>query len=137
MMAKLYIGLIVGLILFSIGAVMNTKYEDEGIAVSAVITRIETEDDTDDGPISYKHTFYGTYTVDGNTYTDVRLGSYYNSSTTPPQSVGDAYDLIVNPDNPSKQLPEGGLFLSAGMILSVVYGVKIYQERKKAKQPTT
>jgi len=128
--------LIIGVILLAIGGFQNTRYEDQSITVTAVITRVDTDDRTDDGPISYKHTYYGEYTVDGKTYTDVELAAKYTSDSTPDPSVGGTMDIQVSPEDPGETLSDGGIFIVAGMVL-VVWGiVSIVKARKKAKTET-
>ena len=83
-MKKSIIFLIVGIILLSIGYYQNTKYEKKSIVVNATITRIKSVDDTDDGPISYRHTYYGSYTVNGKEYTDKKLETDRKSTRRTP-----------------------------------------------------
>lgn len=87
-MKKNIIFLIVGIILFSLGGYQNIQYEEKSLTVKATITNIKTKDDTDDGPTSYKHTYYGKYTVDGKKYSNKQLTTRYTSSHIPEYSRG-------------------------------------------------
>lgn len=134
---KNLIFLIVGIIMFSLGAYQNTQYEENSLIVMATITHVETTDETDDGPISYKHTYYGEYTVDGKLYTDKKLGSSYTSSSFPPNVRGDLIEIRINPENPDKKVAEGGLFATAGFVLIIYNGIKVLGSRKTKKEETT
>ena len=132
-MKKNTIWLIVGIVLFIMGSYQNTQYEEHSLTVSATITSVKTVDDTDDGPISYKHTYYGDYTVDGKQYTNKKLESKYNSSHIPDLHKGDTIEIRVYPDNPSKKVPEGGWFITVGFIM-VVYNIIKIRKLKRMDQ---
>ena len=110
-MKKNIVWLVVGIILFSLGGYQNIQYEEKSLLVNATITDIKTVDDTDDGPISYKHTYYGEYTIDGKCYSNKKLTTKYTSSHLPDDKIGSTIGIHVNPENPNKQVAEGGLFI--------------------------
>ena len=125
--------LIIGIVLFFLGGYQNVQYEEHSLLVNATITEIKTIDDTDDGPITYKHTYYGMYTVDGKEYTDKKLATRYTSSFIPDQKKGDTVEIRVYPDNPEKQVAEGGLFSVLGTGLIVYAGIVLFKKRKARK----
>ncbi len=135
-MKKNIVWLFVGLILFALGGYQNTQYEDNSLLVSATITDIKTKDDTDDGPISYKHTYYGEYTVDGKHYSNKKLTTKYTSTSLPDLSRGDTIEIRVNPNNPDKQVAEGGLFIVGGFVLIIYNSIVLIKSKKKNKTIT-
>lgn len=126
-MNRNFIFLIVGIVVLSLGFYQNTKYEEGSVIVNAVVTRIETKTDSDDG--SVKETYYGDYTVDGKEYKDIKLASKYNNYLT----YGDTVEIRVYPDNPGKTVPEGGLFAVIGLVIIVYNGYVLYKQRKARK----
>ena len=134
-MKKNIVWLLIGLILLALGGYQNTQYEENSLLVSATITDIKTVEDTDDGPISYKHTYYGEYTVDGKHYSNKKLETKYTSSHLPDLSRGNTIEIHVNPDNPDKQVAEGGLFIMGGFAL-IIYNSIAIALRKKNKTKT-
>ena len=135
-MKKNTIWLIIGIIIFIMGAYQNTQYEEHSLNVEATITRVKTVDDTDDGPISYKHTYYGDYTVDGKEYTNKKLDTKYNSSHIPDLHEGDTIEIKVYPDNPSKKVAEGGIFIMLGFGIMIYNIIVIVQAKKRRKKET-
>ena len=130
---KNIIWLIIGLILFGLGGYQNTQYEEHSLLVTATITDIKTVDDTGDGPTSYKHTYYGEYTVDGTLYTNKKLTTTYTNSSWPDLHTGDTVEIRVKADNPSKKEPEGGFVITVGVLITV-YNAYVLIKRKKAKK---
>ena len=133
-MKKNKIWLIIGIIIFILGSYQNTQYEEHSLIVDATITRVKTVDDTDDGPISYEHTYYGDYTVDGKEYTNKKLAKKYNSSHIPDLHEGDTIEIRVNPDKPSKMVPEGGWFIMVGFGITIYNIIMIVRAKKRIKK---
>ena len=132
-MNKNAIFLIIGIILFILGGYQNIQYEENSLTVPATVTNVKTRDDTDGGPTTYKHTYYGEYEVDGKKYENVKLDTAYTSSYTPKYSVGDQLKIKVYPDNPDTKVPEGGIFLTVGLIMAV-WNLVLLVKSKKAKE---
>ena len=130
-MKKHIILLIVGIILFSLGIYQNIQYEEKSLLVSATITDIKTEDDTDDGPISYKHIYYGEYTIDGKYYSNKKLATKYTNSHLPDHKIGNTIEIHVNSKNPNKQVAEGGLFIMGGFVLIIYNSIFLIKLKKK------
>ena len=128
---KNIIFLVIGIILFTLGGYQNTIYEEKSLIVKATVTDIKTKEDYDSG---YSHTYYGSYTVDGKTYKNKKLTTYYTNSSFPEDLfVGDTYKIRVYPDNPEKEVAEGGIFITVGVILIVYNSVVLYKRRKRNK----
>lgn len=132
-MKKHIILLIIGIILFSLGGYQNIQYEEHSLVVNATITNIETVNDTDDGPISYKHTYYGNYTANGKEYKNKKLTTKYTSSSLPDFYNDGTVEIRVYPDNPEIKVAEGGLFIMGGFALMIYGGVVLYMNRKQAE----
>ncbi len=131
-MKRNIIFLCIGLILFILGGYQNIQYEEHSLLVDATVTDIETEEDIDSG---YEHVYYGSYTVEGKEYTDIKLTTRYTNSMMPEELfVGDTVEIRVYPDDPGKMVAEGGLFITAGVIMTVYNSVKIHKIRKRAKE---
>lgn len=130
-MKRNVIWLIIGLVILALGGYQNVRYEEHSLLVTAVITDVKTEDDTDDGPTSYKHTYYGDYVVDGETYTDKKLDTSYTGSHIPDKHAGDTVEIRVYPDNPAVQVAEGALFIMVGLALTIFNGIKVHKFRKQ------
>lgn len=128
--------LILGIILFLLGSYQNDVYENGSLQVQATVTDIRTTDETDDGPVSYKHVYYGEYTANGKTYTDKKLHTAYTGSSKPKYSRGDTIEITVNPENPGKKVAEGGIFLIVGFILILWNAVCLFKNRKEHKEAT-
>lgn len=131
-MNKNTLWLIIGIIVFVLGAYQNSIYENESAKVKAVITDIKTRDDSED--TSYQHTYYGEYTINGKTYKNQKLKTEYGGYS-PDKSKGDTITIRVYPDHPEWQVPEGGLFGVVGLVL-IVWNAVALRKNKKQKQET-
>ena len=129
-MKKHMIILIVGLVLFFLGAYQNYKYEEQSLKVKATITDIETKDDPDGG---YRHTYYGKYKVDGKTYRNKKLQTKYDNAYVPDEAIGDTIKITVDPENPNRKVAEGGVFGVVGLIMTVC-GIVMCVKNKKTKE---
>lgn len=132
-MKKHIIILIIGIVVFGMGIYQNTQYEENSLMVTATITDIKTVDETDEGPISYEHTYYGEYTVDGEEYSNKKLKTSHTSSITPDFNEGDTIDIRVQIDDPSKKVAEGGLFIVGGFTVTIYSIVVLIKNRKQLK----
>lgn len=131
-MRKAMTFLMVGVVIFIIGLCLNIRYEDYSLVVEATVTEIKTRQ-TSDG--DYRHVYYGEYTVDGKTYEDQKLtANYSNTEYDTSMSVGDTYEMRVNPHKPARKVMEGGLFGVVGLLLAVYGGVQVRRYRKAEKE---
>ena len=121
--------IIIGIIFFLLGSYQGYRYETVGIRVDGIITNVKSKDDTDDGPTSYKHTYYGYYEVDGEKYENKVLATKYTSSHKPDYSKGDKIELVVNPNNPKREMAEGGFFCMAGFLI-ILFGIFGFRKKK-------
>lgn len=131
-MRKAMLFLVVGVVIFIIGLCLNIRYEDHSLVVEATVTHIKTKDSTDG---DYRHVYYGEYTVDGKTYKDQKLtadysGTEYDTS----MSVGDTYEMRVNPNKPARKMMEGGFFGVVGLLMAVYGGIQVHRYRKAEKE---
>lgn len=131
---KNIIWLIVGIVVFVMGSYQNIQYEENSLIVSATVTDVKTTDETDDGPISYEHVYYGEYEVDGKMYSDKNLATRHTSDHKPEYPVGSQIEIKVYPDNPGKKVAEGGIFLMVGFGLIIWNSVMLYKIKKAGKQ---
>ena len=118
--------------MFSLGGYQNMQYEEHSIIVDAKITDIKTVDDTDGGPVSYKHTYYGSYTINGKEYTNKKLTTKYTGSFMSDLHRGDTIEIRVDPSNPNHKVADGGLFIVGGFVLIVYSGIILYKRKKSA-----
>ncbi len=119
--------LVIGIIIFSLGAYQNIRYEDakdSGYSVEATVTRVKVHEH-DDGDT---YTLWGEYEKDGKTYSNVKLGLF-----TEYRKVGEIVKLVVNPDAPTKKMAEGGLFGVIGLVITVAALIRKHKEKKAEK----
>lgn len=111
--------IIIGILFLPLGCVGNDLYENNSIDCIAVITDIHTKTNIEDIGTSLDHTYYGTYTADGNVYTNRYVGSEHRVDTPPKYAVGDSLAIKVNGDDPSSLAEKGTGMFVAGTVFIV------------------
>lgn len=131
---KTYIWLVVGILLFCIGSAIDYRYEnakETGYEVIATVTDVKyhVDHDVDGGPDRDEYIAYGTYTVDGKQYNNIRLGTYSSEI-----NVGDRIPVIVAPHNPARIISDGGLLIVPGFLIVIISIVVLVKSKKKNNQ---
>ena len=123
----------------SIGAKENKQYIEGSVICDAVITDIKTEHANVDASYSYTYKYYGSYTVNGASYSDVEILIENAQTSTPTYAIGQICQIRVLQDNPAKLAKDGNFeyilaAVSFGVsILSGITGVYLYRHIKKSK----
>ena len=125
--------LIIGIILFVLGGYQNNFYKNESVQVKAVIKDIKTDEDYEDN--SYEHRYYGDYTINGKTYKNKKLKTEYGGSSSPDKARGETITIRVYPENPGRQVSDGGIFITVGVIM-IIWNIVALRKAKKQNQET-
>lgn len=97
--------LIGGIIFF----ISGSRFKENAIPVTGVITRIETSRDSD-GDTS--HSVFVTYEVNGTTYSNIHLSEYSSS-----MYEGKSIELYCDPYDPAKVSTTLGYIIASGVLL--------------------
>lgn len=119
--------IILGIICLIIGITQDNAYNENSVKCDAIITDIDTHNPAAAEGMSYNHTYYGKYQVNGKTYTDIKILFESTGSKTPNHSVGQTISIVVDKNNPT-QLAENGIVayvVCAVMILSGAFFIFI------------
>lgn len=120
--------------MFLIGCIGPANYEkakENGYEVDAKIVEVkkEIEDDLDGGYTSTSYTVYADYEVNGEVYTHIKIGKYYD---TDEYYVGKRVKVVVNPNSPGKPLFEGGVLCVVGFLIALFAGIAKIKARKSS-----
>ena len=99
--------IVLGIVCLLVGIAQDKAYEENTIECAALITDIDSSDSAASPGVSYFHTYYGKYMVNGKTYSDIKIISEIAGSKEPRYSVGQTILIEVNKQNPT-QLSENG-----------------------------
>ena len=127
--------IIVGIIVFLIGCIQPSRYEDakeNGYEVDATIVEVitEIENDSESGYTSTSYTVYADYEVDGKEYKHVKIGKYYD---TDEYYKGKIVKTVINPDSPGKVMYDGGILCVVGFLVLIGGIVTKIANRKKKR----
>lgn len=87
------------------------EFKQTAIEVTAEVVHIESYRDSD-GDRSYRP--YVTYSVNGETYTDIPLHQYSGD-----MYVGQEVTLLCNPDHPEQTMITWAVYLGAGILMGI------------------
>ncbi len=121
--------LILGIIIFLIGCIQPSAYEEakeNGYEVEATIVNVVEKESFDGDSITY--TVYADYTVDGKEYKNVKIGKYYDTDA---YYVGKTVKVVVDPDNPGKPMFEGGILCTIGFVMTIGAIISKIRNRKR------
>ena len=127
------------LIFIATGTYENKQYAENTILCNAVIVDIKTEnlyDSNDD----YLHKYYGTYTANGTTYTNIEVSSDRTNASNPTRAIGQTMQIKVLQNDPTKLAEDGTTsFVMAAAsfgctVLVVIIGVYIYKHIKEPQK---
>jgi|GEM_PF-3983482 len=112
------------------------------VTCEAVITNVKT-DFANDGHTAYSHRYYGTYTVDGQTYQGMPILQTETATRKPDHALGQTVQVQVTPGD-ADGLPSSGvwpLILAGvcwlGALAVVLFGRRAYrqaEEKQKARK---
>lgn len=130
------LALILGILLFLVGCIQPSKYEEakeNGYEVDAKIVdiKVDIEHDLESGYVSTAYTIYADYQVDGVEYKHVKVAKLYDSDK---YHVGDTIKTVVNPDNPGKAMNEGGVLCVVGFLIALGGGISKFSSYKRSKK---
>lgn len=129
--------LLVSIVILILGFYQNNRYEYHSITVNATVTKVDTYRDDDEGPIKYHHTYYGKYTVNGKTYKNKKLASNYTDADRPSHPKGSTIEIRVNSKNPDKKVPEGGIFIVVGVLMTIYNFITLSGNRTETTAENT
>lgn len=105
---------VIGIIFFTVGIiwlVSNSRFKQNAVEVSAVIQEIKSYRDSDE---DINYSVYVNYSYNGQYYENVKL-SEYNSS----MYVGKEIAILIDPDNPRKNMTNFGLYLAPAIFIGM------------------
>lgn len=127
------VALILGTILFLIGCIQPSKYEnaiESGYEVDAKIVEVKSRESEMETETITKHTVYADYEVDGKEYKHIKIG---NSLVGDEWYVGNTVKIVVDPENPQRALSEGGILCTIGFVIAAgAIIVKLKNRKKKS-----
>ena len=126
--------LLVGIVIFLVGCIQPSKYEDakeNGYKVDATIVEIKSREDPgiDGAPDTMEYTIYGDYEIDGKKYEHVKIATHYDSCDC---KVGDTIEFVANPDSPDEPMFEGGVLCVIGFLIACAGLISKMKRKKKA-----
>lgn len=105
---------VIGIIFFIVGIiwlVSGSRFKQNAVEVSAVIQEIKSYRDSD-GDI--RHSVYVNYSYNGQYYEAVNLSEYSSS-----MYVGKEITIMIDPDNPGKNMTNLGLYLGPAIFVGI------------------
>ena len=125
--------IVLGLFSLFIGISQDISYKENSIDCVAVITDIDSGNPAASEGMNYHHTYYGKYTVNEKTYTDIKILFESTGSKTPNYSIGQAITITVDGNNPTELSEKGTVayVVCAAMIMSGAFAILISRLIKK------
>lgn len=122
--------LILGIVLLVIGFTQFGAYGD-ALTVDATVVDVVVKDehDVDSGYVTTSYTVYADYELNGQKYSRVRIGKYYDTNE---YYVGKTVSVTVDPENPGSMMSDGGMLCVAGVVIAAAAIVCKVRKKKTA-----
>lgn len=132
---------LITVLFIAIGVSQDKDYNENRVFCDAVITDVKTDSSVNDAYTTYRHRYYGYYTVNNKTYTNTEILKTETDTAEPDYSIGQTIRISVVKDRPDRPAKGGttayvmGAFSFGGVLLIIVLSAVIY--KNVAEPPAT